>query len=355
MDTMPRAVLLYTEFFYEPLTEDVDELLARFQQTDSVRYEVFSAIWRDMSFSDVFRGMANMSEMKRFCRVALATAVKYFLPPYSFQIRVGGLYLMFAFYHCQPSAPPVKIRLALEDWPDVQRFVKESAASNHHDVVYIYQKLVATKAIHYVAVQHFLTFQKQRKPKKEATCAAFVGRSEVVQELLGSDILEEMEVVQNQYEKFKKVTEVVRSQLTVTHPDFVSSLKAPMSAFITWQQKTFSRDNGGDGEARRESGSRAELLSSIKSKSYGNFREAPRSRRHRQTETADSFSSGSEQMPETAPKKRPSSLRARTWRSLGVPRDESRFQTWLLSVPEEHDGFVVKRNVRGWELRLEGT
>lgn len=348
---MPHALPFYSAFFDSPLTEDVEELLARFQQTDSVRYEQFSAIWREMGLSGVFVGISSVAELKRFCRITLATAMKYFLPPYSYQIRVGGLYLMFGFYHTQLAVPPVKIRLALRDWAQVQKFLKDSVDSGHHDVLYIYQKLVAAKAIHYTAMPHFLTFQKQRKPKKEPVCAEFLGRTTAVQELISADILEELANIQSHYEKLKEATVEVSSQVTMIHGDVAARLKDSMSEFLTWQQKTFSQENkdknSGDDEekpAEAESSSRARLLSSIKQKSYSNYQEAPKSRRHRQAETVDSSSSGAEQAQEAALlRKRPPSLRARTWKSLGVMQEESKLQAWLLSAPEQQERVLMKR------------
>lgn len=348
---MPRLPPTYSDFFFSPLTEDVEELLARFQHADSVRYEVFSSVWREMSFSDVFAGITNMGEMKRFCRVAFATAVKYFLPPYSYQIRVGGLYLMFALYHTQLASPKVKIRLALKDWERIQKFVKDTVEAEHHDVVFIYQKLVAVKAIHYTAMPHFLTFQKQRKPKKEPVCEDFLGRATAVQELISADILEEMTNIQTHYEKLKKATVELSSQVTMTHPEFVSRLKDPMSEFISWQQKRFSQQNkdrnSEDDQGRpaeeESSSRRAKLLSSIKNKSYSIYQEASKSRRHRQAETVDSSSSGPEQVQETAQRKRPPSLRARTWESLGRTQEDNKLQAWLLSAPEQQERLPMKR------------
>ncbi|XP_076595902.1 snRNA-activating protein complex subunit 1-like [Chaetodon auriga] len=345
---MPRLQPFYSDFFYSPLTEDVEELLARFQLTDSVRFEHFSAIWREMEFSDVFLGITRAGELKRFCRITLATAMKYFLPPYSYQIRVGGLYLMFGFYHTQLAVPPVKIRLSLRDWAHVDKFLKDSVDSGHQDVVYIYQKLAAAKAINYTAMPHFLTFQKQRKPKTEPVCAEFLGRTTAVQDLLASDILEEMNNIQSHYEKMKEGTEEVSSQITMIHQDLVARLKDCMSEFIGWQHKTFSQDNkdknSGDDEekpAEAESrSSRARLLSSIKQKSYGNFQQASKSRRHRQADTVESSSSGVE---EAVQRKRPPSLRARTWKTLGKKEEESMLQAWLLSAPEQQEKVPVKR------------
>ncbi|GLD70522.1 snRNA-activating protein complex subunit 1-like protein [Lates japonicus] len=353
---MPRVQPVYSDFFFHPLTEDVEELLARFQHTDSVRYEVFSAIWREMSFSDVFRGITSVSEMKRFCRTTLATAMKYFLPPYSFQIRVGGLYLMFGFYHTQLAVPPVKIRLALKDWDLVQKFLKDSVEAGHHDVVYIYQKLVTAKAIHYTAMPHFLTFQKQRKPKKEPVCAEFLGRTTAVQELISAEILEELTNIQSQYEKLKEATVEVTCQATMIQQDFASRLKDCAAGFIAWQESTFlqhDKDKNSEDEEKPEesnsSRSRAQLLSSIKHKSYSNFQEASKSRRHRQPEAADSYSSGPEQVQETtaSQRKRPPSLRARTWKNLGVAQEERTLQAWLLSAPEQQERVLVKTSNQG--------
>ncbi|XP_039866237.1 snRNA-activating protein complex subunit 1-like [Simochromis diagramma] len=321
---MPRLPCVYSDFFYGPLTEDVEELLGRFQQIDSVRYEDFSALWREMGFSDLFIGTINAGELKRFCRVTLATAVKYFLPPYSYQIRVGGLYLMFGFYHTQLAEPPVMIRLALKDWTHVQAFLKESVEFGHLDVVYIYKKLVASKAIHYTAMPHFLTFQKQQKPKKEHVCPEFLSRTTAVRELISADTLEEIANLQSLYEKLKQTTKDVGSQITMTHRDFTSRLRDCI----------------------------ARLLSSIKQKSYSNVQKAPKSRRHRQGEPADSSSSGPEQVQRVPQKKRPPSLRARTWKNLGVKQQDSNLPPWLLSAPELEDGVPVRRTNQAEPYRM---
>ncbi|KAF7228669.1 snRNA-activating protein complex subunit 1 [Nothobranchius furzeri] len=340
---MPRVPSIYTDFFYEPLTEDVEELLAHFQHTDSVRYEDFSAIWRDLGFSDIFMGINNSSEMKRFSRITLATAMKFFLPPYSYQIRVGGLYLLYAFYQTQLASPTVKIRLALKDWTHVQAFLRDSLKGGHHDVVYIYQKLVVTKAFHYTAMPHVLAFMKQQKHKTSDRCQEFLSRSTVVHELMSSDILDEMASIQSHYEKLKGATKEVSGTFTMIHQDFTSRLTECMSEFITWQQKTLPSEANKDSktgsdieEAAEESSSRAKRLSSIKQRSYSNLMGGSKSRRHRNIQMVDELPSRLEQVQraEASQKKRPVSLRARTRKSLGVTEKRS-IQGWHLSAPEE--------------------
>uniref|UniRef100_A0A3Q3MH91 snRNA-activating protein complex subunit 1-like n=1 Tax=Mastacembelus armatus TaxID=205130 RepID=A0A3Q3MH91_9TELE len=337
--------------------KDVEELLARFQQTDSIRYEVFSAIWREMSFSDVFTGVVSTGEMKRFCRVTMATAMKYFLPPYTYQIRVGALYLTFGFYHTQLAVPPVNARLALKDWAHVQKFLKDSVHAGHYDVVYIYHKLVAAKAIHYTAMPHFLTFQKQRKPKKDPVCAEFLGRTTAVRELISTEFLDELTNVQSHYNKLKEATVDIKCQVTMAHRDFTTRLSDCVSEFTTWQLRTFSQDSqdrySGDDEEKPVEGkssgsSRARLLSSIKHKSYSSFEGASKSRRHRQAEVVDSSSSGAEQVRETSRRKKVPSLRARTWKTLGVVQEEKKLQAWLLSAPDNLERLPAKRLVFNW-------
>uniref|UniRef100_A0A3Q1GEY5 snRNA-activating protein complex subunit 1 n=1 Tax=Acanthochromis polyacanthus TaxID=80966 RepID=A0A3Q1GEY5_9TELE len=347
---MPHAPPPYSDIFDELLTEDVEELLGRFQLSDSVRYEVFADIWRQMCFSDVFRGIPSLAELKRFSRVTLATAVNYFLPPFSYQIRVGGLYLMFAFYHTQLCRPPVRIRLALKDWIYIKKFLGDSADAGHSDVLYIYRKLDAAKAFYYTAMPHVLAFQKQRKPKKAAVCAKFLGRATAVHELMCADILEELGNLQVHYEQLKEACPEVKGQAAMTHRDLASRLTDCMSEFISWQQRSFSslgvkRKKAVDEDGEEESdSSRARLLSSIKQKSYSCYQEAPKSRRHRQAETVESLSCGAEQLqdPPARQKKRPPSLRARTQRSLGESREDSWTQTWLLSVPEQKERLPVR-------------
>ncbi|KAF4099407.1 hypothetical protein G5714_019533 [Onychostoma macrolepis] len=85
------------EHYWAPFKSDCEELLGRFQQTESVRFEEFSAIWREMDFSCVFFGTQSDHEKRSFTQLTFTIAYSYLLPPYSFQIRVGGLYMIYAF------------------------------------------------------------------------------------------------------------------------------------------------------------------------------------------------------------------------------------------------------------------
>lgn len=118
---------------------------------------------------------------RTFSRLILDTAYSFFLPPYSFQIRVGGLYLLYSLYQCQTASPSeqvrntqhtvgqmlnkvllldiqsllcfwLQIRLALKDWEEVKKFEKDAVDAQHLDVVYIFRQLMALKAFSFTAM-----------------------------------------------------------------------------------------------------------------------------------------------------------------------------------------------------------
>lgn len=56
-----------------------------------------------------YSGTVKMKK-RAFTRLILDTAYSFFLPPFSFQIRVGGLYLLYSLHGCQTAVPPEQVR-----------------------------------------------------------------------------------------------------------------------------------------------------------------------------------------------------------------------------------------------------
>lgn len=54
-------------------------------------------------------GVSN-SRKRAFTRLILDKACCFFLPPFSFQIRVGGLYLLYSLHGCQTAVPTQHVR-----------------------------------------------------------------------------------------------------------------------------------------------------------------------------------------------------------------------------------------------------
>ncbi|XP_008294918.1 snRNA-activating protein complex subunit 1b [Stegastes partitus] len=314
------------DFCRKQVKTDCELLLSRFQQTESVRFEVFSGIWRDMSFSHIFYGTLS-HEKRTFSRLVLDVAGSFFLPPFSFQIRVGGLYLLYSLYHSQTAAPSEQIRLALKDWEDVKKFEKDAVDAQHLDAVYILRQLMFCKAFHFTAMPTPLVYRKKRKAERSALCEAFMERASRPQELINVEFLEELSNIHELYEKLKTSVASPASEPSVhlIRKNLVPRLRSAVVDFYKWQHRKDSADEDDDaGEgtsSQQECSRRAQLLASIKSKAYGEAAEASKSRRHRQVEV--DFTCDESGPAPTAARSRASkpSLKARTNENVRISGD----------------------------------
>ncbi|XP_020569305.1 snRNA-activating protein complex subunit 1 isoform X1 [Oryzias latipes] len=327
------------DFCRRHVKSDCEELLSRFRRTQSVRFEIFSGIWRDMKFASIFYG-TMFHEKRPFARLVLDIASCYFLPPFSFQIRVGGLYLLHSLYHSQDTVPPeqvcslpacytsflfwLQIRLALKDWEEVKKFERDAVNAQHFDVVFILHQLMSCKAIHFTAMPTLIMFPKKRKVERSVLCEDFVERVARPQELINIDLLEELSNVHELYEKMKSsvTSQAESSSMNLTHKDLTSRLRGAVIDFHNWQQTKNGVDEeevSGEGTSSQlESSKRAELLASIKSKAFGEAAEMCKSRRHRQVEVDHPVSE--EESPHPSGRSRISkpSLRARTAENIHI-------------------------------------
>ncbi|KAM4690622.1 snRNA-activating protein complex subunit 1 isoform 3-T3 [Rhinophrynus dorsalis] len=234
------------------LKVDCETLLSRFQETDSVRFEEFSAIWRDMKFSQIFFGGMRDLERNKFTREAFSVATLYFLPPYTFQIRVGALYLLYGLYNTQLCQPKQK-----------------------------------------------LTFRTQRSRSHHVGKEEFKEARDRVADLVTSETLEEIVNIHEHYRKTKCQISSDKSQpdkaLSLVKEDFVESLKNIVTEHQHWKQekgkpRTRNDEEKGGASQESEGSERAKALARIKAKTYSSVPQAIKSRRHRQVHMASSES-----------------------------------------------------------------
>ncbi|XP_068457054.1 snRNA-activating protein complex subunit 1b [Clinocottus analis] len=317
------------DFCQAQVKADCVELLSRFQLTNSVRFQTFSTIWKEMQFSQIYYGTVNHREKRAFSRLILDTAYVFFLPPYSFQIRVGGLYLLHSLYRCQITSPPEQIRLALKDWDDVKKLEKDAVNAQHHDAVYILRKLTSDKAFCFTAMPTTLVFKKKRKVERAALCEEFLERPSRPQELINVELLDELSKVDELYKMLKTSvsSESTRadSSIDLVRKDLVPQLRSTVMDFYDWQHRKDGADEGEDsGEgtsSQQECSRRAQLIASIKSKAYGEAAEASKSRRHRQVEVDFSSNVAGPQHASGYIRTTKPSLKARTYQSIRISGD----------------------------------
>ncbi|XP_060030852.1 snRNA-activating protein complex subunit 1 isoform X2 [Erinaceus europaeus] len=251
------------------LQSDFEVLLSRFQETDSVRFEDFTELWRSMKFGSIFCGKMRNLEKNTFTKEALALAWRYFLPPYTFQIRVGALYLLYGLYNNQLCQPKQK-----------------------------------------------LSYRMKKKIQRTEVTEEFKDPTDRVMKLITSDVVEEMLNVHDHYQNMKNKISADKSNpdkaLNLIKDDFFDTIKNTVLEHQEWHKDrknpSFnSKDK--DGEEKKEGKSqeterceRAESLAKIKSKAFSVVVQASKSRRHRQVklDSSDSDSaSGQGQTKET--------------------------------------------------------
>lgn len=331
------------EYYWAPFKGDCEELLGRFQQTETVRYVEFSALWREMDFSSVFLGTHSNHESRSFTRLTFTIAYRYALPPYSFQIRVGGLYMIYGLYNTQLVWPKEKIRIALKDWNDIQKLITEAKSCQHLDVVYIFKRLLSAKAFYFTAMPKKLTFEANERVQHDVN-EEFRARKDRVAELASFEMLGEIANIHGHYERLKKSSMPTSSGVTLLN--LTDLLRKYTFEYQQWQDKIAAakdKESKKETTQKSESSSRADLLATIKSKSYGHVSKGTKSRRHRKVEMVTSGSGIDQAL--FARKGRPPSLRTRTYRNFGKPGEPEETQDWLLSVMEE-DKTALKRKDR---------
>lgn len=322
--------------FRKLVKEDCELLINRFQKTNSVRFEVFCRIWKEMKFEQIFYGTVR-HEKREFSRLILDTAYTFLHPPFSFQVRVGGLFLLYALFKRQTASPPQQIRVALKDWDDVMKFEKDALEAQHFDIVYILRQLMHHKAFVFTAMPQLLMFEKKKKMmvKDSQLCEGFMERPSAPQQLINVALLEELSHVHDLYESLKSsVCPISDSSGSLLHQDLVPELRNSVLDFYKWQQDkdTSSREeDGGEGTStQQESSRRADLLASIKSRAYGEAAEVSKSRRHRAVDVTSSESSSASATRYVKMKQR--TLKYRATNSLQVSDDLLREATSLTHI-----------------------
>lgn len=336
-----------SEFYWvPPFKSDCEELLGRFQLSESVRFEVFSAIWRELDFSSVFFGISSKSEKRSFTRLTFTTAYSYLLPPYSFQIRVGALYLIYGLYYMQPAWPKEKIRIALKDWYDLQKLVADAKSCQHLDIVYIFKRLLLEKAFYFTALPKKLTFQSSERIQHHVN-EEFRGCRDAVGEVASVDMLDEIANVHGHYERLKKLS--LPTSLGVTLINLTDSIGHCVLEYRKWQEEIAAAKKKDSKQTettqKSESTSRADMLAAIKSKSCSHASKGTRSRRHRPVEIATTSNSGSDQALLKS-HVRPPSLKTRTYNHFGKPGEPEQTKDWLLSVKEEDTRALKRKDSR---------
>ncbi|XP_071494723.1 snRNA-activating protein complex subunit 1-like [Diadema antillarum] len=210
------------------LQRDVDGLLARFINSQSVRYEEFSRIWRELNFPLIFCGLKNSTTERTFAGEVFFIALKYLLPPTDLQRKIFGMYLLYGIYYTQPCKPPMKlhklawspakpvfhehhsgsgpskldkIRVTKEHWDALLELYRELQKAEHLDAAYIFLKMRRNQIFHFVV--HTKPMLYTRTYRDDAYDKWKSGK-EILTATFHDDLLEQLHTIHSQYQEMKQ-------------------------------------------------------------------------------------------------------------------------------------------------------
>ncbi|XP_033762777.1 snRNA-activating protein complex subunit 1-like [Pecten maximus] len=185
------------------IKEDFEDLLQRFIATETVRYENFVEIWRDMKMPLIFAGRQSEREVCEFTEECFRIASQYVVAPYNFQVRVGALYLLYGLFNTQPLCSRAKIRVTNSMWLDLLEFQSEAQRQQHLDVDFIFHKLRFQNGFLFTA-KPVEVIHTVDKTKDEASLSEeFKEEQSVLFDLFSTEMLEQMATVHQHYEAIK--------------------------------------------------------------------------------------------------------------------------------------------------------
>ncbi|XP_066302244.1 snRNA-activating protein complex subunit 1-like [Branchiostoma lanceolatum] len=298
------------------LRTDCERLLQLFTETNSVRYEQFSALWRQTNFSLIHYGRKEARQQREFIEGAFQIVLNFLLPPYSFQVRVGALYLLYGLYYTQLNKPKVKIRMTLKTWCELVVFHQEVTEQQHLDVDLVFRTLRMDKAFLFTATPTQLIFGKKEKlpDDEDRENDQLKEQQSILPQVLG-DSLEQLQDIHEKYHNMKcELGGGGRPDpsLEVVKTGIAESIAEKIHKYEEWRKSTKGRTRGRKRPASEdestmdeglvESRKRASRIAQIKGKSYGTFAKVPRSIRYMQQETTTS-DEDEEWLPSTSRKK----------------------------------------------------
>ena len=80
------------------LQYDIEKLLTTFVETDSVRFQDFSKIWRNLNMSRIVNGRVTHNDYRVILEDAYRICLIFITSQYNEQVRIGALYTLYSFY-----------------------------------------------------------------------------------------------------------------------------------------------------------------------------------------------------------------------------------------------------------------
>ncbi|XP_033103245.1 snRNA-activating protein complex subunit 1-like isoform X2 [Anneissia japonica] len=211
--------------FGNGIKTDCEILLNEFVKTENVRYEDFANIWHSMNFSFVYFGLKHQVDQRDFTEEAFEVASNFLMPPFTFQVRIGALYLLYGLYFTQIQNPKIKIHMSLNRWQELIGLHEDIHKQQHLDAEYVFLKLKVERAFMITATPKCMFYRRTFGKSEPDTAAHMRQPHSILAEYIDNDSLENLEVVHSKYEYLK-------SKLKGREDQSLKIVKESMSVFI---------------------------------------------------------------------------------------------------------------------------
>merc|ERR1712062_335477 len=128
------------------VTSLLNQTVALFDATGTLRISHFTKIWRKMNFGLIFHGRQGFRELTEFTEDLLKIVKSYTLKHNKMGIRAAAIYLWYTLYFKQPTRPKVRLHVDKREYSDLNRFMKQCREERHWEIVYCWSKLIADHA-----------------------------------------------------------------------------------------------------------------------------------------------------------------------------------------------------------------
>ena len=129
------------------VTSLLNQTVALFDATGTLRISHFTKIWRKMNFGLIFHGRQGFRELTEFTEDLLKIVKSYTLKHNKMGIRSAAIYLWYTLYFKQPTRPKVRLHVDKREYSDLNRFMKQCREERHWEIVYCWSKLIGKNTI----------------------------------------------------------------------------------------------------------------------------------------------------------------------------------------------------------------
>uniref|UniRef100_A0A5K3ERX7 snRNA-activating protein complex subunit 1 n=2 Tax=Mesocestoides corti TaxID=53468 RepID=A0A5K3ERX7_MESCO len=133
------------------LEEDLKSFLDEFVEIGSPRFSDFAELWKKNKFIHLMYGRQTQAGLKDVLEGIFFFLIRNISSEVSSLIKIGSLFLIYAFFGKQPIVKQARVNVTLDAWNALSMFSSDLSKQNHWDAYYIFRQLCVKSAFRFVA------------------------------------------------------------------------------------------------------------------------------------------------------------------------------------------------------------